>query len=104
MKREFSVYPSLTDVPQIKWSDLRQQSSPKDKKSRYKFKFLTDQKVLHKFNGWENIHEVLTEKHGAHAKSDLNAVRLHVFMRDVRTVGVGAQASWRRGNIEIINE
>ena len=64
------------------------------------------EKVLHKFNGWENIHEVLTEKHGAHAKSDLNAFRLHVFMRDVRTVGVGAQASWRRGssNIEIINE
>ncbi len=106
MKREYSVYPSWTDVPQMKWSDLRHQSSRKDKKIRYKFRFLTDQKVLHKFNGWENIHEVLTEKHGAHAKSDLNAVRLHVFMRDVRTVGVGAQASWRRGssNIEIINE
>jgi len=104
LKREYSVYPSWTDVPQMKWSDLRHQSSRKDKKSRYKFRFLTDQKVLHKFNGWENIHEVLTEKHGAHAKSDLNAVRLHVFMRDVRTVGVGAQASWRRGNIEIINE
>jgi hypothetical protein len=72
LKREYSVYPSWTDVPQMKWSDLRHQSSRKDKKIRYKFRFLTDQKVLHKFNGWENIHEVLTEKHGAHAKSDLN--------------------------------
>ena len=77
---------------------------PKNKadltKNLERVKYCSDPYKLYMFKGWENIHY-------ASADSDVSAVRLHIFFRNIRTANVCAVASVKvakEGNIIIITK
>ena len=82
------------------WSQMNNCTVEDHGKKRTQFRTMDKSGHVYRFNGWELIHWV------EHI-SDPRAIRLHVFFRNVRPVGVCAQASVKRGSstsIEVIQK
>ena len=71
-----------------------------DVKPHQQYRNLEKQFFLYKFRGWETIHYV-------EQGSNVKAIRMHIFFRNIRPVSVCAQASIKRvkaGTIEVLND
>ena len=102
LRGKYKVFTSWKEVEKIGFNDLLNNCTVKDNgKKRTQFRTMDKSGHLYRFKGWELIHWV------EHTISDPRAIRLHVFFRNVRPVGVCAQASVKRGSstsIEVIQK
>ena len=95
---EYQIYESWEQVPMVSLNEIFTNAGnlDDDKVPRQMNTSFKKFGVLYRFNGWEQIHYVDP------SSTDLNAIRLHIFFRNVRTIGVCQHAKAGSGNVEVI--
>ena len=85
LSKKYKIYDEWNQVPLVSLVQIfenLQEDGTIDKPSRKRFLKKSEFNTIHKFNGWEHIHSCNYDK------SDLSTIRVHIFFRNIRTVGV----------------
>ena len=85
LSKKYKIYDEWNQVPLVSLVQIfenLQEDGTIDKPSRKRFLKKSEFNTIHKFNGWEHIHFCNYDK------SDLSTIRVHIFFRNIRTVGV----------------
>lgn len=100
----YHVFTSFKHIPTIGFKELLEESIVADSKPRRMVEYFHRAYHLYTFYGWRNIHcvdESTTEL-------GLEAIRIHIFFKNIRTVNVAAQARFpnipgtKSPNIDVI--
>ena len=100
VNENYRVITKWQDVDDQCFCEVLKDAAVPDTMPRQQFRNLQKPFYLYKFRGWETIHYV--EK-----GSDVKAIRMHIFFRNIRPVSVCAQASIKRvktGTIEVLKD
>ena len=97
---DYKVITSWADVQSMSWEDLIMLTVP-DSKPKKMLRNMEKPLKIYSFNGWQFVHWV-----DEICKDCIDAIRLHVFFRNIRPINVCAQAAIKRvkdGTIQIIS-